>query len=42
LQLKLQLVPSQVGSAFAGGEHGVHDEPQLLTELLLSHALPHA
>jgi hypothetical protein len=36
------VTPSHVGTALAGTGQGVHDVPQLLTLLLLSHALPHA
>lgn len=38
--MKPQLVPLQVAFAFAGGLHGLHDEPQLFTSVLDTHALP--
>jgi hypothetical protein len=41
LQVKPQLVPSQVAVAFAGGEHATHDVvPQLAIDVLLTHAPP--
>ena len=42
LQAKPQAVPLQVAVAFAGGAaQGVHDEPQVLTLLLLAQLVPH-
>lgn len=37
LHWKSQFTLSHVGVAFAGGEHGVHEAPQLFTDALLSH-----
>jgi hypothetical protein len=42
LQIKPQLVPSQLAVAFAGGEHAVHDVPQVATEVLLTQTPLHA
>lgn len=36
--MKPQLVPSQVAAACAGGEQGVHEEPQLATFVSSKHA----
>ncbi len=36
-----QAVPLQVAVAFGGTVHAAHEDPQLLTLLLLAHAPPH-
>jgi hypothetical protein len=40
LQLKPQLVPSQVAVALPGGAHGVHVVPQLFVSVSLTHVAP--
>jgi hypothetical protein len=42
VQVKPQTVPSHVGVALVGAEHGEHDTPQVVTLVLLTHAPPQA
>jgi hypothetical protein len=40
LHVNPQLVPLHVAEAFAGGEQGVHEAPQVAVLLLLAQLLP--
>ena len=42
LHVNPQRAPVQVATPFAGAEHGVHDAPHVVTDVLSAHALPHA
>jgi hypothetical protein len=39
--MKPHVAPSHVDVAFARAAHGVHDEPQLFTELFCTQTPPH-
>jgi hypothetical protein len=42
LHMKPQLTPLHVGEELAGAVHAEHDEPQLATLVLSTHAPPHS